>query len=798
MKSKAKIRIGFIIIGMIFILTAIEISNDADGKINEEKNNDNNNLTPLESWYNNNQNPIHIDEDTSQDWAWARTQLWCQKGDGSFGDPYVIENVSIDCGGSGSGIFIENSKNVNFTIQNCTVFNADSGIRLENTDDGNITANYCYSNDIGIHLINTCENNTIFNNTAYSNADSGITLEINCNYNNITENNAYSNGNTLDGQIYLRNNCHNNKISNNSIYATGFNMGIKLESNCAVNTISENIINGGMFTISIYLLHGSDGNIVHKNNIASSSIVAFGMLIDNAQDNVLTNNSIYAALVGIVLQAGSHDIFIENNTIEAFSDGIKIQNSHDIVISGNQIEAGIKLEGGSYLNFGSHKIYSNNTISGRKIYYYVEKEELNGNNFTNAGQIMLIRCNNSIISNLELSGSSFSQVSYRIFLYDCEYNQIIGNNASHSGNGIYLDTNCNHNNIVGNNASYSYYGLYLDENCDYNNISGNIANNNIDNGIRLNHNCDHNNITGNTVNDNMDSGIYLGANCDYNNISGNTANNNEYCGMYLGINCNYNIITKNTINNNGYYTTENPDNFYGGICISNSINNFIWNNTFIGNSVNANDTRTNNYWNSTIMGNYWEDYSGVDENDDGIGDTPYIISGGAGNRDYLPIWEDEDDPPQIYIQDPDDMQPFGTNSPEFILLIDHVGLDQKWYALYNGTEWSKNYTCDLIGKINQTAWEAMPEGLIIFRFYANDSTGNVGYTDITVIKDTSTPPNGGDGGGGGGGDGSGGGDGDEAIPGYDFYLINAVIGIITIFMIYKYKTRINTQKREKV
>ena len=196
------------------------------------------------------------------------------------------------------------------------------------------------------------------------------------------------------------------------------------------------------------------------------------------------------------------------------------------------------------------------------------------------------------------------------------------------------------------------------------------------------------------------------------------------------------------------------------------------------------------------MGNYWDDYSGVDENDDGIGDTPYVISGGAGSRDYLPVWEDEDDPPQIYIQDPEDMQPFGTNSPEFTLLIDHVGLDQKWYALYNGTEWSKNYTCDLIGKINQTAWEIMPEGLITIRFYANDSTGNVGYTDITVIKDTSTLPNGGGGSGGGSG-GGGGSDGDEAISGYSLHIIISVIGIITILMIKKHKTKLNVRIREK-
>ena len=37
------------------------------------------------------------------------------------------------------------------------------------------------------------------------------------------------------------------------------------------------------------------------------------------------------------------------------------------------------------------------------------------------------------------------------------------------------------------------------------------------------------------------------------------------------------------------------------------------------------------------MGNYWDGYKGTDGNSDGIGDTPYIISG--DNPDIYPLTE---------------------------------------------------------------------------------------------------------------------------------------------------------------
>jgi parallel beta-helix repeat protein len=75
-----------------------------------------------------------------------------------------------------------------------------------------------------------------------------------------------------------------------------------------------------------------------------------------------------------------------------------------------------------------------------------------------------------------------------------------------------------------------------------------------------------------------------------------------------------------------------------GLNLVGADNTLVYENFFMNNSNHANDNGFNNEWNNTVLGNYWDDYLGYDMNLDGIGDTPYGISGIAGASDYLPIW----------------------------------------------------------------------------------------------------------------------------------------------------------------
>jgi parallel beta-helix repeat protein len=126
---------------------------------------------------------------------------------------------------------------------------------------------------------------------------------------------------------------------------------------------------------------------------------------------------------------------------------------------------------------------------------------------------------------------------------------------------------------------------------------------------------------------NYGAGIYL---CCLGNSTGNKIINcmcydNRY-GIWF-----HNWIFNTTVRNCNIKENE------CGFLISIGENNSIYHNSFIDNEIQAYDSNIN-YWFSTNMfeGNYWSDYTGEDNNGDGIGDTPYYIPGGD-NTDLYPL-----------------------------------------------------------------------------------------------------------------------------------------------------------------
>jgi PKD repeat protein len=80
-----------------------------------------------------------------------------------------------------------------------------------------------------------------------------------------------------------------------------------------------------------------------------------------------------------------------------------------------------------------------------------------------------------------------------------------------------------------------------------------------------------------------------------------------------GSNCTINDIT---FRNNQY-----------GISIDNkSLYCIIYQNNFIGNTIHAFDEGKETVWSQNEYGNYWDSYSGIDNDSDGIGDTPFLIN----------------------------------------------------------------------------------------------------------------------------------------------------------------------------
>ncbi|MEA2054542.1 MAG: NosD domain-containing protein [Candidatus Thermoplasmatota archaeon] len=121
----------------------------------------------------------------------------------------------------------------------------------------------------------------------------------------------------------------------------------------------------------------------------------------------------------------------------------------------------------------------------------------------------------------------------------------------------------------------------------------------------------------------------------------------DYKGICMYSTTNVNVID-NVIDNNNYAITMelSANNTITGCTISNSglgvqllrssNSNSIYYNNFINNKMNAWDWGINQ-WDYENKGNYWSNYSGIDENSDGVGDIPYTI--GEFSKDNYPLME---------------------------------------------------------------------------------------------------------------------------------------------------------------
>ena len=452
-------------------------------------------------------------------WDIAKNKGLCT-GNGTYYDPYIIKDLVIDAGGIGSCITIQNS-DVYFRIENCTLYNSqwahsNAGIRLYNVDNGTLTNNNCSSNFYGIYL-SSSDNNTISGNNAKNNKYFGIDLRYSSNNNNITGNTISNNG---DDGIHLYqvadNTVKGNEINSNSHGIYTYNC-----DNITVigNTIKNNDGDGIHF-------YRTDNNNVRANIIKNNTgdgIYFYGSYYYDSSYNVVIGNNISSNNYGIVLSG-------VNNTL-----------------LGNRMDGcGLAIDG-SLVEMRSHIINSSNLVNDKPLYYYIDTDNLGTDNFTNAGQIFLVSCDNSLIFNLTLSNCSTG-----ISLYYSNYNNISENIANNNiDNGIYL-LYSNYNNITGNTANNNSDGIYLY--ATYGNaLSDNRASNNTGHGIYLSNSYgwayEGNSVTKNEVNHNY-YGIYLSYS-RYDIITANNVSNNQY-GIYLTSSSQNNDVSENNISFNFY------------------------------------------------------------------------------------------------------------------------------------------------------------------------------------------------------------------------------------------------------
>ena len=308
-----------------------------------------------------------------------------------------------------------------------------------------------------------------------------------------------------------------------------------------------------------------------------------GIRLNFSSNNIIRNNTCNSNRWGEGIElSDSPSNTIENNTCSNNWDGIKISSSSSNIIKNNTCSNN---EDGIDLWFSTNNIFYNNTMSS---------------------------------CGLSITAFSLSQWNTHIIGID---NSVNGNPIYYwknrnggtvpSGAGQIILANCNNVRVENQNINGGSDGILLGFS-NNNIILKNIVNSHNDNGINL-ENSGNNIIENNICSNNFD-GMYLDSSSS-NLIRNNTFSSNEIGGIWVSFSSGT-IIINNTLSNS-----------YEGLWLSYSSNHYIYHNNFISNHQHVDDYDDNHWNNDLNEGNYWDDYSGLDNgaNDqqagDGIGDT---------------------------------------------------------------------------------------------------------------------------------------------------------------------------------
>lgn len=382
--------------------------------------------------------------------------------------------------------------------------------------------------------------------------------------------------------------------------------------------------------------------IIDGGGVAPCIYVGYSSVYFIIKDCILINSY----LSGITLDNCSNGQIIDNeiaNTLPylgSYCYGIKMKYGENLTISGNTISNSLNPSQfyGIYYDSGSRGITINSTTISDNVITCTSSV---GSGLTHYG----IRIHGGgFLNNISRNTINFRNYHYSglpsITIwggmnYSISENIINGRNLEDSYlSGLSL-TNTQYNIISQNAFSSITRGISLSES-SYTTLFENEFNNNKDcsTSIKLLYN-NHNISISNHWFEDCENGILLDTKNEDISIYKNNFIANSETGICLNEENKNNTFTKNIFLNNKV-----------GIKIAGNLSwfNLVYNNCFVGNDENAIDDIGVNSWDSRYIlvnecGNYWDDYDGVDENDDGIGDTWYMIPGEGNNHDQMPLME---------------------------------------------------------------------------------------------------------------------------------------------------------------
>jgi parallel beta-helix repeat protein len=365
--------------------------------------------------------------------------------------------------------------------------------------------------------------------------------------------------------------------------------------NIVINQTVSIIGNGTMNTsITGQFLNDIIRITVNDVNLTGLTITGTGQATDDAciyLDRVnhchIFNNNISGNKNGIALFQSSGNI-IENNSIsEPTYTGIGVWDSPSNIIKNNtMLNCGIYINGSDLIDFIQTEVNNNNSINGKQIFYYKHQTGLTPPE--NPGELILVNCTNSNITNLSQKNSSVGAE-----LAFCS--NILINNSKISNNTLDGIVLFHSNNNLFNNLTFFDNGrasirfISSNKNSLYNIHSYNPYRN--PRGLYL---FDSNNNSGSDINC---SNGYAGLNLEYS--TNNTFTNFGFWDNNYGVKSDYShnntLINGTCTKNNAYgmYIVRSNDNCFNNVTVANSDNSGYYMSTCMNNVIENNSMHNN-------------------------------------------------------------------------------------------------------------------------------------------------------------------------------------------------------------